>query len=109
MVEAKEYATDGVLVFVLGTTGVGKSKLAMDLATNPTLFSGKKGEIINADSMQIYSGNLNGAMTARPTPEDHAWVPHHEYGCINMIDSPHSENFNVQKYREMALSRIVEV
>ena len=41
MVEAKAYATDGVLVFVLGTTGVGKSKLAMDLATNPTLFSGK--------------------------------------------------------------------
>jgi tRNA dimethylallyltransferase len=109
MVEAKEEPSDGIVIFVLGTTGVGKSKLAMDLATHPTLFSGRRGEIINADSMQIYSGNLNGAMTARPTPEDHARVPHHEYGCIPMINSPNSENFNVQKYREMALRRISEV
>ncbi len=45
---------------MLGTTGVGKSKLAIDIATN------LGGEIINADSMQIYSGNGDGIMTARP-------------------------------------------
>ena len=40
-----------VVVFVLGTTGVGKSKLALDLAKHETLFKGARGEIVNADSM----------------------------------------------------------
>ena len=68
MVEAIQ--ENKIVIFILGTTGVGKSKLALDLAKHPTLFAGKQGEIINADSMQVYSGNLNGAMTARPTPSD---------------------------------------
>ena len=57
--------------------------------------AGKSGEIINADSMQVYSGNMNGAMTARPTPEDESTVPHHCYACIKMLESPHAETFNV--------------
>ena len=71
MVEARSEG-DKIVIFVLGTTGVGKSKLALDLARQcPQLFGNEtQGEIINADSMQIYSGNLNGAMTARPTAED---------------------------------------
>ena len=84
-----------VVVFVLGTTGVGKSKLALDLAKHETLFGGARGEIVNADSMQIYSGNMNGAMTARPTPEDEACAPHHCYACIDMLESPDAINFNV--------------
>lgn len=37
-----------IVVFILGTTGVGKSKLALDLAEK------LGGEIVNADSMQVY-------------------------------------------------------
>ena len=60
MVElSHEGAEAKVVVFLLGTTGVGKSKLALDLATHQTLFGeGKRGEIVNADSMQVYAGNL---------------------------------------------------
>jgi tRNA dimethylallyltransferase len=36
---------------VLGSTASGKSKLALDIASK------FNGEIVNADSMQIYSGN----------------------------------------------------
>jgi tRNA dimethylallyltransferase len=39
------------VVFLLGTTGVGKSKLSLDLAEK------LNGEIVNADSMQVYAGN----------------------------------------------------
>lgn len=38
------------VVYVLGTTGVGKSKLAIAIAKH------FQGEIVNADSMQIYQG-----------------------------------------------------
>jgi tRNA dimethylallyltransferase len=50
-----------IVVFILGTTAVGKSKLGLDIALH------LGGEIVNADSMQIYSGN-SGVMTAKPTP-----------------------------------------
>ena len=40
-----------IVIFVCGTTGVGKSKLALDLAQHTTLFGENRGEIINADSM----------------------------------------------------------
>ena len=46
-----------VVVFVVGTTGVGKSKLALDLALHESLWGDgalggrRQGEIINADSM----------------------------------------------------------
>ena len=90
------------VIFILGTTGVGKSKLAMDLAKR------LDGEIINADSMQIYSGNLEGAMTARPTREDLEEVNHHLYGCIEMQEEG-SVTFNVNKYRDMAIEAIQDV
>jgi tRNA dimethylallyltransferase len=57
------------LVVVLGPTGVGKSAAAIELAL---LFGG---EIINADSMQVYRGFDIG--TAKPSPEDRQRVPHH--------------------------------
>ena len=66
------------------------------------------GEIINADSMQIYSGNLEGAMTARPTKSDLAEVKHHLYACIEMQEEG-SVKFNVQRYREMAKTVISDV
>lgn len=59
MVESSSF--ERVVVFVLGTTAVGKSKLAIDLAFK------YNGEIVNADSMQIYTGNGAGVMTASPS------------------------------------------
>ena len=73
------------LIFIVGPTAVGKSTLAIKLA--------KKigGEIINADSMQVYS-NLN-ILTARPSREDLNFVPHHMYGYIDG-----SIRYNVAKW-----------
>ncbi len=46
---SQEHAAD-VLVVVMGSTGTGKSRLAIELAQ---IFNG---EIVNADSMQVYKG-----------------------------------------------------
>ena len=63
------------VIYVLGTTGVGKSKIAIEIAKR---FGG---EIVNADSMQIYKGQ--GIMTAQPSPSDVMEVKHHLYGLLD--------------------------
>ena len=70
------------LVVILGPTGVGKSHLALRLAR---LFDG---EIINADSRQVY--RLMDIGTAKPAPEILTEVPHH---LFNIVDP--DEEFNV--------------
>lgn len=67
-----------VVLFVLGSTGSGKSKLGLDLAKQ------FNGEIVNADSMQIYFGNGEGIMTAKPSAADCAQVRHHMYDIVDM-------------------------
>lgn len=57
------------LVVILGPTGVGKSGVALGLAAK------FRGEIINADSMQVYQGFDIG--TDKPSPADRRAVPHH--------------------------------
>lgn len=59
-------------LLVAGPTASGKSALALDLAER------LNGIIINADSMQVYA-ELR-VLTARPTPEEEARVPHRLYG-----------------------------
>ena len=63
------------IIFILGPTAIGKSALALSL--------GKKnyGEIINADSMQVYT-ELK-ILTARPSDQDKKNVPHHLYGHVS--------------------------
>jgi tRNA dimethylallyltransferase len=56
-------------VILLGPTAVGKSSAAMHLASR------RRGEIINADSMQVYRGFDIG--TDKPSPEDRRRIPHH--------------------------------
>src|SRR5215469_6290492 len=58
-----------MLVAVVGATATGKSDLAVSLA----LALG--GEVVNADSMQLYRGMDIG--TAKLTPEEREGVPHH--------------------------------
>ena len=59
-------------LIVAGPTASGKSALALELAER------YRGTIINADAMQMYR-ELR-FLTARPTPEDEARVPHALYG-----------------------------
>ncbi|MGQ9507764.1 MAG: tRNA (adenosine(37)-N6)-dimethylallyltransferase MiaA [Thermodesulfobacteriota bacterium] len=74
------------LIILLGPTGVGKSKLAIDLAEE---FGG---EIINADSMQVYRYMDIG--TAKPTLEEQQRVKHHLIDVVTP-DQP----FNAALYR----------
>lgn len=57
------------IVILAGPTASGKSGLALDLA------SGLGGEIVNADSVQVYRGFDIGS--AKPSPADRSRVPHH--------------------------------
>ena len=63
------------IIFIVGPTAIGKSIFAIKLAER------LNGEIINADSMQVYS-NL-AILTARPSKEDHKSATHHLYGHIH--------------------------
>jgi len=56
-------------IVILGPTAAGKTKLAVELAKQ------LGGEIISADSMQVYRGMDIG--TAKPTMEERQGVPHH--------------------------------
>lgn len=58
-----------------GPTASGKTALALRLARE------RGGEIVNADSMQLYS-DLR-VLTARPTPEEEAQAPHHLFGLAD--------------------------
>jgi len=62
-------------VLIAGPTASGKSALALALAQKTG------GVIVNADSMQVYR-DLR-VITARPTPEEEATVPHRLYGHVD--------------------------
>jgi tRNA dimethylallyltransferase len=66
------------LIVIGGPTASGKSALALRLA------EAVRGMTINADSMQLYR-DLR-ILTARPTPEDEARVPHRLYGVLDAED-----------------------
>lgn len=77
------------IVVILGPTAGGKSDLAIAVARH------FNGEIINADSMQVYR-HLD-AGTAKPTPQDRAGVPHH---LVDVIEP--TEPFTVADWLERA-------
>jgi len=64
---------------IAGATASGKSALALRLAE--TL----GGEIVNADSMQLYA-DLR-VLTARPAPQEEARAPHHLFGVADAADA----------------------
>lgn len=66
-------------LLIAGPTASGKSALALKLARE------RNGVIINADSMQVYS-ELR-ILTARPTAEEEAFVPHRLFGHVSGLDS----------------------
>jgi tRNA dimethylallyltransferase len=73
------------VVLIAGPTASGKSALAIRLAQ--TL----GGVVINADSMQVYRDLRT--ITARPTPEEEALVPHRLFGHVDG-----ATNYSVGRY-----------
>ena len=63
------------IILVAGPTASGKSNFAIKIAKKI------KGEIINADSMQVYK-ELK-ILTARPKKKDQKKIKHHLYGVKN--------------------------
>lgn len=84
------------LVILTGPTAVGKTSLSINLA------KAINGEIISADSMQIYKGMDIG--TAKIMPEEMDGVTHH---LIDVIDP--TEDFHVVRFKEMVEAAIEEI
>jgi tRNA dimethylallyltransferase len=76
-----------LLVAIVGPTGIGKTRLALKLAKK------FQGEIISADSRQVYRYMDIG--TAKPTPAELASVPHHLIDVVNP-----DEEFNLALFQE---------
>jgi tRNA dimethylallyltransferase len=72
-------------ILIAGPTASGKSALAIALARD------LGGTIVNADSMQVYR-DLR-IITARPTPQEEAGVPHRLYGHVDA-----AENYSVGRW-----------
>jgi len=83
----------GRVIAIVGPTASGKSDLALGVA------HALGGEIISADSMQVYRGLDIG--TAKPGPEDLALVPHH---LIDVADP--DQNFSVATFVQLAREAI---
>ena len=81
---------------VVGPTGVGKSALALRLARD------LNGEIISADSRQIYRYLDIG--TDKPTSAERSIVPHHLIDIVNP-----DETFSIAQYQELVYKTIDEV
>ena len=81
------------IILLFGPTASGKSRLAIDIAKK------YNGEIINADSMQVY--NEIKILSARP---DESEIKHHFYGFISAKDS-----FSVGKWYKLVAKKIKEI
>ena len=77
------------VVAIVGPTASGKTKLGVEAAKK------FNGEIISADSMQIYKGMA--IATAKPTEEETEGIPHH---LIDFLDL--NKSFSAADYVEMA-------
>ncbi|PLW18170.1 hypothetical protein PCANC_12683 [Puccinia coronata f. sp. avenae] len=88
------------LVVILGTTGTGKSKLAIELAS--ALSPNKTPEIINGDSMQVYKG-LD-LLTNKITTSETNSVPHHLMSFLDL-----DQDFTVERFRDDAIKKIAEI
>jgi tRNA dimethylallyltransferase len=81
----KAQMTEAKTILIAGPTASGKSALALALAGEIG------GTIVNADSIQVY-GDLR-VITARPTAEEEARVPHRLYGHVDA-----AENYSVGRW-----------
>jgi tRNA dimethylallyltransferase len=87
---------DRPLVVILGPTAVGKTGLSLRLARE------YGGEIVGADSRQIYRHMTIGA--AKPTPEEQARAPHH---LIDVVEP--DQSLSLAEYQRMAYDVIAGI
>lgn len=91
-----ERPTSRVIV-ILGPTAGGKSDLAMELARR------LGGEIVSADSMQVYRGMNIG--TAKPSEAERAEIPHHG---LDLVDAT-EEGFTVARWLRVADDAVADI
>ena len=84
------------ILVITGPTASGKTALAVELAKL------RGGEVVSADSMQIYRGMDVG--TAKPTAEEMQGIPHH---MLDVVDP--DENFSVARYVDMAAACVDDI
>ena len=84
------------IVLISGPTASGKSKFAIKLAKKID------GEIINADSMQIFKEIK--ILNARPTLKDKSNIKHHLYGFLSV-----KKNFSAGEWLKKSLKKISEI
>jgi tRNA dimethylallyltransferase len=89
-------AQPGHPILIAGPTATGKSEIALRLAER------LGGEIISADSMQVYRGLDIG--TAKPSSADRARVPHH---LIDILDL--TESFDAAQFARLAHRTVAEI
>ena len=91
-----KYGKKKPLLILTGPTAVGKTALSIRLA------KAVDGEIVSADSMQVYRGMDIGS--AKVTKEEMDGVPHH---LIDVLDP--EEDFNVVLFQQMAMKAIASI
>lgn len=84
------------LIVIAGPTASGKTACAVELCRRIG------GEVISADSMQIYRGM--DILSARPTRDEMGGIAHHLLGFADP-----AEKFSAPKYRELARKKIDEI
>lgn len=84
------------VIVILGQTATGKSNLAVKLAKKIN------GEIISADSRQVYKGLNIG--TGKISKKEMRGIPHH---LINMVNP--KKKFTVAEYQRLAISTMVDI
>ena len=85
-----------MIIVITGPTGVGKTKLSIELAKK------YNAEIINADSVQIYKGLNIGS--AKVTEEEKENIPHHLFD-IKEVD----EEYSIYNYQKDCRNKIKEI
>jgi len=85
-----------MIICIVGPTGVGKTKLSIELAKR------LNGEVINADSTQVYKGM--DIATAKVTEEEKENIPHHLFDIKNI-----DENYTVYDYQKDCRLKIEEI
>ena len=84
------------IILLAGPTASGKSKLAIRLAKK------LNGEIINADSMQVYK-ELK-ILSARPESKNYQNIKHHLYGFHNV-----KKNFSTGDWLKLVVKKIEDI
>ena len=84
------------IILIYGPTASGKSRFAVDLAKRVN------GEIVNADSMQVYK-ELK-ILSARPFKKDYKKIPHHLYGFQNV-----KKKFSTGHWLKLANKKILDI